>query len=100
VAIGVALRFAVSGKLTTFDRIAGSVAVALSAGALVVVTAMAALAEFGLRATALLFTIGGGASTAREYFGPMAGQASVVMSLALLGLVGLGYATYRLWRKT
>ena len=98
-AIALALRFAISGTLTMVDRVAGSAAVLLSGGALIAVAAMAGLAAFGLAAVSVLFSIGGGANTAREYFGPMASQASLVRDLSTLGIVGLAFVFFWLWRK-
>jgi hypothetical protein len=97
-ALALALRFAISGRLTVIDRVVATVAALLSAGALIVVMGMAGLAAFGLAAVSTLFSVGGGANTAREYFGPMASQASLVMDLAMLGTAGLGFALFWLWR--
>jgi ABC-type antimicrobial peptide transport system permease subunit len=59
---------------------------------------IAGLAVVGLAALSMLFMIGGGADTAKNYFGPMMGQALVVLWLAPLAVAGLGYAIYRVRR--
>lgn len=99
-AVALALRYAISGKLTRFDRVAASAATAITAGGLFALVAMAALAVVALVALSLVFSIGGGADTAKNYLGPMIGQASIALWLALLGIAGLGYAVFRVWRKT
>ena len=97
-AVALALRYAISGKLTRFDRVAASAATAITAGGLFALVTMAGLAVVALVALSALFLIGGGADTAKNYLGPMMGQASIVLWLALLGAAGLGYAIYRVWR--
>ena len=97
-AVALALRYAISGKLTGFDRVAASAATAITAGGLFALVTMAALAVAGLVALSALFMLGGGADTAKNYFGPMMGQASIVLWLALMAIAALGYAIYRVWR--
>jgi hypothetical protein len=97
-AVALALRYAISGKLMRIDRVAASAATAITAGGLFALMTMAGLAVVGLAALSALFMIGGGADTARSYFGPMMDQASIVIWLSLLAIAGLGYAIYRVWR--
>jgi hypothetical protein len=99
-AVALALRYAISGKLTRFDRVAASAATAITAGGLFALVTMAGLAVVALAALSALFMIGGGADTAKNYFGPMMGHASIALWLALLAIAGLGYAVFRVWRKT
>jgi hypothetical protein len=98
-AVALALRYAISGKLTRFDRAAASAATAITASGLFALMTIAGLAVVGLAALSALFMIGGGADTAKNYFVPMMSQASIVLWLALLAVAGLGYAIFRVWRK-
>jgi hypothetical protein len=97
-AVAVALRYAISGRLTRIDRVAASTATAITASGLFALMTMAGLAVVGLAALSALFMMGGGADTARNYFGPMMSHASLVTWLALMGTAGLGYVLYRMWR--
>ena len=97
-AVALALRYAISGKLTRFDRVTASAATAITASGLFALMAIAGLAVVGLAILSALFLIGGGANTVQNYYGPMMSQASIVMWLALLGIAGLGYIIYWVWR--
>jgi len=99
-AVALALRYAISGKLTRFDRVAASATTAVAASGLFVFMTLAGLAAVGLVLLSLLFMIGGGADTAKSYFGPMIGYALMVLWFAALTVAALGYAMFRLWRKT
>jgi hypothetical protein len=99
-AVALALRYAISAKLTRFDRVAASAATAVAASGLFAFMTLAGLAAVGLVALSVLFMIGGGADTATGYFGPMIGYVLMVLWLAALTVLALGYATFRVWRKT
>lgn len=97
-AVVLAVRFAITGQFTRVDRVVASAATLITAGSLSVVVTMAGLAVVALAALWALFTVSGGADTANSYFGPMIGQASIVLWFAVLGIAGLGYTLYRVWR--